>query len=110
MPKIKNVTGEDRTLPWLNDRLVLAGQEIEVSDADVYSYTQQVGWDPADDDAEAITDKLAKTDAKVAEARASNEKPPGNASREDWAAYAVSKGVDPAARTRDEIRDLFEEK
>lgn len=49
MAKIKNETGEDRILPWLGDRLVLAGQVVEVSDDDVYAYTQQDGWKPADD-------------------------------------------------------------
>ena len=38
MARIKNVSGEDRTL---DGRLVLAGQVVEVPDEDVESYTCQ---------------------------------------------------------------------
>ena len=54
MAKIKNQSGDDLILPWLGDRLVLAGQVVEVPDDDVYAYTQQSCWDPSDKDAKAI--------------------------------------------------------
>lgn len=41
MPKVKNVSGVDRTVPALGGRLVLAGQEVEVPAEDVKSYTAQ---------------------------------------------------------------------
>lgn len=49
MAKIKNVSGVDRHVPDLGNRLVLAGAVIEVPDADVYAYTcQEPIWAPAD--------------------------------------------------------------
>lgn len=55
--KIKNTSGEDRLVPWLN-RLVMAGQVVEVPAEDVWAYTQQSGaWEPADDEAQAEHDK-----------------------------------------------------
>lgn len=41
MKKIKNVSGEDRTVAPLDGRLVLAGQVIEVDDKDAKSYLSQ---------------------------------------------------------------------
>lgn len=41
MPKVKNVSGEDRTVPWLNNRLILAGGVAEVPDEDLSAYTCQ---------------------------------------------------------------------
>lgn len=52
MTKIKNVSGEDRTIPLLGDRLVLAGQVVEVPEGAVYGFTCQTeAWSPADADA-----------------------------------------------------------
>ena len=39
--KIKNVSGEDRIVPALGDRLVLAGQVIDVPDKTVEGFTCQ---------------------------------------------------------------------
>jgi hypothetical protein len=107
MAKIKNTTGEDRILPWLNDRLVLAGQVVDVPDADVYAYTQQVGWEPADEAARA-----AHSDAEPDDGETLTE-PAGNASREDWAAWVVATeratDADLADKSRDEIRDTYKE-
>ena len=57
MAKIKNVSGEDRVVPALGGRLVMAGGVVEVSDADVYGYTQQEAWKPVDDEAQDAHDK-----------------------------------------------------
>lgn len=54
MPAIKNVSGDDRIVPYLNGRRVLAGQLVDVEPGDVYSFTCQEGiWAPADADAKA---------------------------------------------------------
>lgn len=56
MAKIKNVSGEDRLVPWLGGRLVLDGQVVDVPDRDVPAYCCQTEtWSPAD----AATKKLA---------------------------------------------------
>jgi hypothetical protein len=58
MSKIRNVSGEDRVLPWLDGRLVMAGQIIDVPSEHVYNYTcQESMWKPADDEAQALHDK-----------------------------------------------------
>lgn len=45
MTKLKNISGEDRTVPALASRLVLAGQVVEVPDEDVDAYTcQETIW------------------------------------------------------------------
>ena len=45
--KIRNISGQARTLPWLGDRLVLDGQVVEVPAEDVTAYTQQEAiWEP----------------------------------------------------------------
>ena len=45
MARIRNISGEDLTVPGLDGRLVLAGQIVEVPDEDVDSYTcQTVNW------------------------------------------------------------------
>lgn len=57
--KIKNTSGEDRMVPWLN-RLVMAGQVVEVNGEDVWAFTQQAQtWAPADDEAQVEHDKHA---------------------------------------------------
>lgn len=49
MAKIKNVSGEDRTVPSLGHRLVLTGAVVEVPDEDTYAYTcQESVWAPED--------------------------------------------------------------
>lgn len=49
MAKIKNVSGDDRTVPVLGGRLVLAGQVVEVPDELEESFTcQEVNWQSVD--------------------------------------------------------------
>jgi hypothetical protein len=107
MAKIRNTTGEDRILPWLGDRLVLDGQVVDVPAEDVYAYTQQEGWAPVDEDAQAIHDEAAERDALVADALVTDELPAGNAKLAEWQAYATAHGVDVEGLTRDQIRDHF---
>lgn len=48
MARIKNISGEDLTVPGLASRLVLAGQVVEVPDEDAESFTcQTTNWAPA---------------------------------------------------------------
>lgn len=62
MAKIKNVSGEDRLVPGLGGRLVVAGAVVEVPDEDTYSYTcQTTNWSPADKAAEKAHDAAAPT-------------------------------------------------
>lgn len=57
MAKIKNKSGDDRIVPGLGGRLVLAGALVELDAADVASYTCQTSiWEPADDEACAAHD------------------------------------------------------
>jgi hypothetical protein len=56
---------------------------------------------------QAITEEGAGTPA---DPPTGDEKPAGNASHDEWVAYAVSQGVDQdeaEAKSRDELRDLF---
>lgn len=47
--KIRNVSGEDRTVPSLGGRLVLAGAVVDVPLDDLYAYTcQTTVWQPHD--------------------------------------------------------------
>lgn len=105
MAKIRNTTGEDRTLPWLGGRLVLEGQVVDVPDEDTYAYTQQSGWEPVDEAAKAAHDA-----ADIPESTGPVE-PAGNASREDWVDYVTSTERATAAdlehMNRDEIRDTY---
>lgn len=49
MGKVKNISGEERVIPSMSDRLVAAGQVIEIPDADVPGFVCQVGiWESAD--------------------------------------------------------------
>lgn len=111
MAKIKNVFGEDRTLPWLGNRLVLDGQVVEVPDEDVYAYTQQSGWEPADDAAQGIHDEAAAV--AVETVKVESGEPAGNASREDWVTFVTGTGRatpdELDGLSRDEIRDTYKE-
>lgn len=102
MPLIKNVSGEDRIVPYLDGRLVLAGQEVEVGEGDVFAFTcQPANWEPADAAARAEHDDEVKPAGE----------PAGNAAREKWAAYVVRAGLASEAEiadmSRDEIRDHY---
>lgn len=46
--KIKNESGEARTIHGVNGRFVPKGAVIEVPIDEVYNYTQQEIWSPAD--------------------------------------------------------------
>lgn len=56
MPKIRNVSGEDRIVPALGGRLVVAGQVVDVPADEVFGFTQQSIWEAADADAQAVHD------------------------------------------------------
>lgn len=67
MAKIKNISGEDRTVPWLGGRLVADGQVVEVDAEQVTAFTQQEGtWAPADKDAQKQHDAMLKGIAELA--------------------------------------------
>lgn len=109
MATIRNTSGRDLNLPWLNDRLVLAGAETEVPDDTSYNYTTQSEmWAPVDEAAQNLhtTGRDAETPPEVD----TNSRPPGNASREEWAAYGLTQGsseteIEPL--TRDDLRARF---
>lgn len=115
MARIKNISGEDREVPALNGRLVLAGQVVDVPAEDVYAFTQQTEvWAPSD--AEATTadaEAAAAYDAVIAEIEAPDgpTPPAGNASRDEWAAYVVAAGLATEEQIdgvgRDELRDTY---
>lgn len=111
--KIKNVSGEDLLVPWLGGRLVSKGQVVEVREDEVYAFTQQTNWEPADDEAQAAHDEGQERYAPLAEALTEPpERPAGNATRDEWAAYAVAAGYVPDLAAldgigRDEIRDTY---
>lgn len=123
MSKIKNITGEDRIALLEgagSGRLVLKGQEIDVPDERVTTYTQLEGsWAPADDRArelhQQMLDELAEWIAAT-EPPAELEEPAGNASRDEWAAYVLAAGLateddlnDAESKPlgRDQIRDTY---
>lgn len=71
MPKLKNVSGSDRTVPSLGGRVVVNGEVVEVSDDEVYGFTcQEANWKPADKATQKIHD-----DAHAAQAQANNPQP-----------------------------------
>jgi len=114
MPKIRNASGEDRILPWLGGRLVLDGQIVEVDADDVYAYTQQTAWTPADDDAQAIHDEAESVASQIAEDIAAGDTltpPAGNATRDAWVAWVIASGLSSEAALegmgRDAIREQF---
>lgn len=52
MAKVKNVSGEDRTVPALGHRLVTAGATVDVDPEQVYGFTcQDAIWAPGDAEA-----------------------------------------------------------
>ncbi len=58
--------------------------------------------------AASMAEQVAATDATVS--GDTQEAPKGNASRDEWAAYAAARGYEIDDEwTRDEIRDLFAE-
>lgn len=104
MAKIKNVSGEARLCPTLGGRLVEVGQVVDVPADDVYGFTCQTAWEPADDDAQAVHSAASPTVPAT---------PSGNAPREAWADWVIERGLaDEAAldgMSRNEIRDTFKE-
>jgi hypothetical protein len=116
MAKIRNASGEDRLVPWLGDRLVLAGQVVDVPDDDVYAFTQQTAWSPADPAATEAHDTAEAERAPIEEAieereHGRNEPPARNAARQAWAAWALARNLATeeqlANLTRDQIRDEY---
>lgn len=75
--------------PMIADGLVMAGNAVYV-DASVVV--------PA-----AVQEVIPET------APVGDGKPRGNASLEEWAAYATAQGKDVAGLSRDEVRSLFKE-
>lgn len=75
--KVRNVSGEDLTVGWLNGRLVLEGQAVEVPLEDVWAYTSQPGtWEPYDAAAKKITkDGAEAEDARVAAQTGTQDEP-----------------------------------
>lgn len=58
--------------------------------------------------AEMIAEQATAADAVLPAPEAAPEAPRGNATRDEWAAYATSQGVAVTDdQGRDEIRDLF---
>lgn len=71
MAKIRNTSGDNRNLGIEHGtRLVLAGAVIEVKAEEVYGFTQQSIWEPADDAA-----KKAHKKAEDARSELLGEKP-----------------------------------
>lgn len=69
--KIKNVSGDDRIVPALNQRLVMAGAVVDCPDSKTAaSFLCQVGiWEAADDEANAVVnppEEPATTDSSDA--------------------------------------------
>lgn len=63
MSKVRNVSGEDRVVPALGGRLVVAGAVVDVDPAEVYGFTvQESNWAPADEEAQAAHDAATQTD------------------------------------------------
>lgn len=113
--KIKNVSGEDRIVPWLDGRLVAAGQVVDVDGEYVYNFTSSASWEPADAEAQAVHNG-AEAEREVIDSvpyvDGRPEQPARNASRDEWVAYVVAAGdaVNPDALDgmgRDEIRDTY---
>lgn len=114
MARIKNEYGEDRIVPSLGDRLVLAGEVVEVPDEAVYGFTCQAGWSPADTDAREADTAADNEAAEVAVVESGDaEEPAGNAGRDAWVAWVVGKGLateeDLDGKGRDEIRDTYKQ-
>ena len=107
MATIRNTSGRDLNLPWLGDRLVLAGAEIEVPDDTSYNYTTQDLWSPVDSTAQELHTTGRDLETPQVEAE---PKPAGNAGRDEWAAYALTQGSTEAEiepLTRDDLRARF---
>lgn len=122
MGNVRNVSDEDRFPAELGGRLVMPGQVVEVPDDSVYGYTCQDAWDAADKATQAIADKQEAANAEAntpatpepsaePDSEQDDEQPSGNASRDDWAAWVIAKGLateeDLEGRGRDEIRDQY---
>lgn len=74
MSKVRNVSGEDRYVPALGGRLVVAGAVVDVAPDEVFGFTCQDGlWEPADEEA---------AEAHHAAEQTSGEEVPGDESPE----------------------------
>ena len=60
MARIKNISGDNRSVPALGGRVVWAGQVVEVPDEDAFGYVCQTSiWAPADNNGEVDQDGVA---------------------------------------------------
>ena len=59
MAKVKNMSGQTLEVPALG-RVVLKGQEVEVTDEQVFGLTQQDIWEPVDKAAKSAHDAGGK--------------------------------------------------
>lgn len=112
MSTIKNVSGQDLMLPWLNERLVLAGEVVEVPEEHVYAYTCQTEtWAPVDDDAKALHESGVEAFETTRRAEEPLAEPAGNATTEAWAAWVVAAGLATAEEVdgmgRNELREAY---
>ena len=114
MAKIRNVSGEPRTVPALGGRLVLDGAVVDCPDELVYNLTCQELWEPADAAAEALHqqgegDQLqALKDAGVIEPDPEPEFDLATAKVGELKAYAAEFGIDLGeAITKDAIREAI---
>lgn len=123
MARIKNISGDDRSVPALGGRRVWAGQIVDVPDEDLDGYVCQVEiWAPVDDAGNPIADpeEIAEafTEAQqeaIAEAAAELYEPtpvPTNPDEVDLSGltkaelleHAAQAGVDvPGSGTKAEI-------
>ena len=75
MAKIKNISGQDRTVPHLGGRLVLAGQVVDVDDEDAAAFLVQTEvW--ADPDAKPAPAKTAAAPRKRTAKKAAKKAAP----------------------------------
>jgi hypothetical protein len=78
--RIRNISGEDRIVPWLGGRLVIDGAVVEVPDEDFEAYTcQESTWAPVS--APVVKDLTEMTLAELKEAAAARGIDFGDAKR-----------------------------
>jgi hypothetical protein len=112
MGRIRNVSGERLEVPAMGARVILPNQVVEVSDDDVYSYTQQTTtWAPADVDTTTLHDEDEARYVRLLEQTDDPVAPSGNASRDEWVTYVVAARLASEGELeglgRDAIRDQY---
>lgn len=112
MAKIRNISDDDRLVPDLGGRLVMAGQVVDVDDTDVHAFTRQVDvWAPVDQDAQEAHDagevELARVlgltepaevgeDGHVLLAVGPDGPPSAKAPKSAWVDFLASRGHEAA--------------